>query len=190
MEQLMYSKFQNDLLKNEKILWVGQPDPKALFTAADIFLVPFSIFWSGFALVFVLATLGIGWFGLLFGLPFLLIGFYFLVGRFLYKIWKKKNTYYAVTDKRVLVLTTLFTRSLQAAYIDTIPTIHKSGRFGRGTITFGNRSFMSSMYANTGLGFFLWGYGKEAPTFYDIKEVNKVFDLVNELRNKEEVREF
>jgi len=190
MEHIMYEVFQNDLLKNERILWAGQPDPKALFTTGDIFWVPFSILWGGFFIFFGIAGWRTGWFFIIFSLPFFLIGLYAIFGRFLYKIWKKKRTYYAVTDRRVLILTALFSRSLQAVYIDTIPSIHKSVRFGRGTITFGNRSFWSSMYANTGMGFFGWGYGKEVPTFYDIKDVDKVFDLVNELRNKEERKEF
>lgn len=190
MEHLIYGVFEDDLLKNERLLWVGQPDPKALFTVADIFLIPFSIFWSGFVLIFVAVISKVGWFGVLFILPFVLLGVYFLVGRFIYKIWKRKNTFYAVTTRRVLILTTLFTRSLQAVFIDTIPTVHKSARFGRGTITFGNRNFWSSLYANTGMGIFGWPYGKESPTFYDIKDVNKVFDLVNDLRNKEEIKEF
>ena len=36
-------EFKQDLLKGEKILWAGQPDPDILFSNADIFLVPFSL---------------------------------------------------------------------------------------------------------------------------------------------------
>ena len=37
------------LLPNERLLWVGRPDPEVLFTPIDAFLVPFSIMWGGFA---------------------------------------------------------------------------------------------------------------------------------------------
>jgi hypothetical protein len=39
--------FGDDLLANEEILWSGQPDPTKLLTAADIFLIPFSLVWTG-----------------------------------------------------------------------------------------------------------------------------------------------
>lgn len=40
----MNELFQEDLLKDEKILWTGQPETTVLFTGADVFLVPFSGF--------------------------------------------------------------------------------------------------------------------------------------------------
>ncbi|KYK33615.1 MAG: hypothetical protein HXS46_02850 [Theionarchaea archaeon] len=181
--------FQEDLLSDEEILWAGQPDPKRLFTGADIFLIPFSILWGGFTLFFFVLTWDTGIFSL-FGLAFALAGLYFIFGRFFYKILKKKNTYYAVTNRRVLVLNTLLTRSLRAAFIDTIPTIHKSVRFGKGTITFGNRNVWASWYENTGMDFFAWGHGQDVPTFYDIKDAEKVYRLVNELRQKKEPEPF
>jgi hypothetical protein len=177
--------FQEELLSDEELLWAGQPDLKRLFTGADIFLIPFSLLWGGFALFFFALTLGTGIFSL-FGFVFALIGLYFIVGRFLYKILKKKNTYYAVTNRRVLVLNTLLTRSLRAAFINTIPTIYKSVRFGRGTITFGNRNIWTSMYENTGMDFFAWGHGQDVPTFYDIEDAEDVYHLVNELRQRKE----
>lgn len=125
-----------------------------------------------------------------FAFAFALLGLYFIFGRFFYKILKKKNTYYAVTTGRVLVLNTLLARSLRAAFIDTIPTIHKSVRFGKGTITFGNRNIWVSWYENTGMDFFAWGHGQDIPTFYDIKDTEKVYRLVNELRQKKEPEPF
>jgi hypothetical protein len=121
-----------------------------------------------------------------FGLVFVIAGLYFIFGRFLFKILKKKHTYYAVTNKRVLVLTTLVTRSLRAAFIDRIPAINKTARFGRGTITFGNRRSWTFKYENTGMEFLSWGYGDDVPTFHDIKDVDTVYALVNELREKKE----
>ena len=43
---------------------------------------------------------------------------------------------------------------------------------------------MVSMYGNTGMNFFGSFYGKDIPTFYDVSEANKVYDLVTELRQK------
>jgi hypothetical protein len=67
--------------------------------------------------------------------------------------------------------------------VDSLPSIHKSTGFGnRGTLTFGNRPFYSSVYANTGLDFLMGFYGGDVPTFYDIEDVETVYKLVNTLR--------
>ena len=92
--------FQPDLLKDEKVVWAGQPDRRFRFTGGDIFLVPFSILWGGFALFWEAGVLGL--FdghpelnpGALFGIPFVLIGQYFIWGRFLYKRHKNRRTFY------------------------------------------------------------------------------------------------
>lgn len=49
---------------------------------------------------------------------------------------------------------------------------------------FGNPHFWASVYENTGMDFFGSFYGKDAPTFYDIKDANKVYEMVNKLRNR------
>ena len=42
--------FQGRLAADEDVLWYGQPKTSVLFDANDIFLVPFSLLWGGFAL--------------------------------------------------------------------------------------------------------------------------------------------
>lgn len=190
MEHLIHGLFQNDLLRDEKILWTGQPDPKAIFTRIDFFLVPFSVLWLGLFISFDFFAFGNA-ISNLFGLFFMFFGSYFVFGRFLYKIWKKSHTYYCVTDRRVLILTTLLHRNLRAVFIDTLPTIGKSIRpDGKGTITFGNRTFLSSWYANTGMELLDWSQKEDVPTFYDIAEADRVYRIVNELRYKKEPEEF
>ena len=196
---LSITELQADLLKEEQIMWTGQPDPNVIFSTSDIFLVPFSLLWGGAAIFFeIIASIGIvngrinqpsggppGWFFLLWGIPFVTVGLYIIFGRFIYKAWRKRRTYYAITNKRVLVLTKGFGRDLQAAFINTLPAVNKSIRSnGIGTLKFGNSSPMVSMYANSGMDFFGGFYGKDVPTFYDISEANKVYDLVTDLRQK------
>jgi len=53
----MNELFQEDLLKDEKILWTGQPETTVLFSGADVFLVPFSLLWGGFAIFWELSVL-------------------------------------------------------------------------------------------------------------------------------------
>ena len=187
--------FQSELLEGETIEWTGQPDPTVYFTKADIFLVPFSLLWGGFAVFWELMALGFlfgssgkhgapGFFPI-FGLPFVAMGLYFIFGRFIYKAAKKRRTYYAVTNKRILiVIGGGRNNNVQATYIHDIPTVNMLQGGRAGTIIFGNSTGQMASYANTGMDFFgmSQAYGTAAPAFYDIHDVDKVYQLVNRLR--------
>jgi hypothetical protein len=190
--------FASELMAGETVEWFGQPDPSVLFTRADIFLIPFSLLWGGFALFWEASALGMVFkskaggrppdFFALFGLPFVVIGLYFIFGRFIYKKWRKKNTYYAVTNKRVIILTKLWRKSIQAIRLISIPTMNKSaGRNGTGSIVFGNAS-PANQYGNTGMELLGTTRGEYVPAFYDIPDVDAVYELVNRLMEAAERR--
>ena len=42
--------FRGRLLAGERVMWSGRPARGVMFTARDIFLVPFSVVWVGFAI--------------------------------------------------------------------------------------------------------------------------------------------
>jgi hypothetical protein len=189
--------FREELLPDEKIAWSAQPDRASLFSKSDFYLIPFSILWGGFAIFWEISVLQIvpgsedaGIVGLvfpLFGIPFVVIGLYFMVGRFWYKSKKKEHTYYALTNKRILILTDFLGRKFQAIYLNTVPTIQKTIRSnGMGNLIFGNQSFQSSMYANSGMDLFsgFSGFsGGTAPAFYDIKDAETVYKQLITLKN-------
>jgi hypothetical protein len=194
---MMEDLINEELLKGETILWKGRPNPNVLFTSSDIFLVPFSLLWGGFAIFWEASVLGIGVLSrksapsaiiipfALFGIPFVVAGIYFIFGRFIYKKKKKLKTIYAVTNKRILAITNMFRKNIQVEYIDRIPTINISERSDRnGTIKFGNSNFMTGMYDNTGMDFFSGFYGKNTLAFYDIDNAKEVYKKVNDLRNQ------
>ncbi len=189
---------QSDLLKDEKMLWVGQPLAK-LFTGADILLIPFGLLFFCFSIFWLSGALRIWhWqsehlfdnlpFSLfpLFGIPFVLIGFYIAFGRFFFKLWKKRNTYYAVTNQRALILCTVPNRSLEAVFINANSTLNKSvNADGTGTISFGSSPPRAAMYANTGMDLFVTAGGMAlAPAFYDIRDVNNVYELISNQQRK------
>ena len=175
-----------ELLPNERVLWTGQPETSVLFTPIDIFLVPFSLVWTGPMVAFAVTavTQGIDPGSLLMLVLFLALGFYFVIGRFLYKNHRKRRTTYVVTDRRVISLVKTWRGvNSQAAFINTIPTIAKLMRKrGIGTLRFGNAGWLSTMYANTGMEWMNFFGGTEVPTFYDIKEPERVLELVNRQR--------
>ncbi|MFC1483363.1 hypothetical protein ACFL56_03785 [Candidatus Margulisiibacteriota bacterium] len=185
--------FQPDLLSDERLLWTGQPDPSKLFTKGDIFMIPFSLMWGGFAIfwetmalsftVFSDAPDPVAYIFPLFGLPFVIVGCYMIFGRFLLKKYKKKRTYYAVTNKRVIVLTQGRNKNIKAEFLDKITSINKStSSSGTGNIYFGGSNFMTTMYGNTGMDFFASAYTKGTLAFYDIPNVDSVYSIINNAR--------
>lgn len=183
----MNRMFVDELLKDEKILWAGQPDPSIVFSPADKFLIPFSLIWGGGSFIGVYTSLryDASIFSILFGIPFAFIGLYLIFGRFIYKNWRKRITYYAVTNQRILILTNSSNKHIKAAFISNIPVINKkTHKNNLGTITFGNVLPYYSSYNNTGLDFFSSPYMEGPPSFYDIKGAEDVYHLVNELRRK------
>jgi hypothetical protein len=160
--------------------------------------IPFSLMWGGFAIFWEWSVLNIprhannapgpfsliGYIFPLWGIPFVCIGLYMIFGRFFYKVWIKKRTTYAVTDKRILVVTEGFRRQVQAQFLNQVPTINKSiSSNGVGSLIFGNLSFGGMMYANSGMGF--WGTRMNMGVlgFYDIHDAEGVYQLINKLRN-------
>jgi hypothetical protein len=183
------SRFQAHLIKGETIHWTDQPRRDVVFTGTDVFLVPFSLLWGGFAIYWELTSIQAGAptaFSL-FGIPFVIFGLYFILGRFLYKDFKKRHTYYAVTNKRVLVITSLWRNSFQEAKISELPSIkYSERRNGVGTIIFQGKSGFLSMfgnytiYQNTGMDFF----GPGTLSFFDIDNVQEVYLYIQQQREK------
>jgi len=94
------------LRRDEQLLWHGTPDARVWFTSEDAFLIPFSLLWSGFAFSWEFGVVSSGGPGLaqLWGIPFMALGLYLVVGRFFYKSYRKRHTVYAITTKRALIL--------------------------------------------------------------------------------------
>jgi hypothetical protein len=153
-----------------------------------------SLLWCGFAVVWEAMALsakgrslhGPPDFFPLFGVAAIAIALYALVGRFFYKAWRNRRTFYAVTNRRVLVLTEGLVRSLQAGVIQGLPTIQKRVRAdGSGTLRFGDTSGFggfAAMYENSGMEFFASFRGTPPVAFYDVKDAETVYQLVLQQR--------
>jgi hypothetical protein len=98
------------LRPGETLLWCGKPDTKVVFRGSDILAIPFGAVFLGGSLYWIEAArssaqVGAGssdfW---LFGIPFVLIGCYLLVGRFFTSWWRKRRSVYAVTSERVIAV--------------------------------------------------------------------------------------
>jgi hypothetical protein len=190
--------FADELLRHEEIVWQGKPEASALFTRGDVFLVPFGITWGGFALAWealVLVALLSGedkaanggslWFMAVFGLIFVAVGLYMLVGRFLVKRWSKAKTHYALTNMRALAFSNFVGQNIRSVPIKELGSLRKSSRSdGIGTIWFGHGPPWVTLYGNTGLDFLGHWYGEAPLAFYDVRDVDAICRLVSEVRSK------
>ena len=169
--------FRDRLLPGERVVWSGRPARGVMFTARDIFLVPFSIVWVGFAIFWTVAVAAarapVPM--LLFGLALVAFGSTLMGGRFWLDAWLRAGTRYALTDRRVLITRPRPFGDFTAVALDRLPDARLAERRdGSGTIQFGQSA---SMFAGAGFG--IWVSALDpTPRFAAIPEARRVFDLI------------
>ena len=168
--------FRDRLLPGERIAWRGTPGRGILFTARDLYMVPFSLVWCGFAVFWTVSATGMDApdFFTLWGSMFICIGLYFVAGRFLVDAWIRRGSVYAVTDRRILILRGPPFGKFIAVNLTQLPDISLSERRdGRGTIRFGAET---SMFNNRSAS--SWSPALDpTPQFIAIEDARRVFDL-------------
>jgi hypothetical protein len=126
------------LAPGERIVWTGRPPLGVRLTSEDIFIIPFSLLWGGFSILWEIRAIHqAAWLHCLFGLPFVAIGQHLLLGRFFSNARQRAHTFYGLTSSRALIVnggrtTSVNSMSLAAAHEIRLTT----GRDGRGTIAF------------------------------------------------------
>jgi len=98
------TELRQHLDNNENLIWTGQPKTGVIFRSEDIFLIPFSVIWCGFAIFWFTTAISSGapFFFSLFGLPFVIIGLFFVFGRFIIDAKQRENTIYGLTEERII----------------------------------------------------------------------------------------
>lgn len=164
------AQIQQLVRPGEHLLWVGRSDPAVRFAAADGLLIPFSIAWCGFAVFWEASAISSreSPFFYLWGLIFVVVGLYFVAGRFVVKARRKRRTVYGLTDRRAVIhVGSSVTDQLLAG---SGISVTRQRRRNHLTVTFGsgNQSRGLGMYGNTGMeGLF----GTAAPVaFYDVAD--------------------
>jgi DUF1707 SHOCT-like domain len=171
------SSLEQHLVGDERLLWVGRPDPKKRFAQSDLYMVPFSLMWGGFAIFWETTVIlsGAPVFFALWGIPFVVGGLYMIAGRFFYKAWQRRRTLYAVTDRRALRLVRRRSGdSVDAVFLDAVPAVHRELRpDGSGSVIFGPLSSSPRTSPKEDGG---------PLAFEDIPNASHVAELVTELR--------
>lgn len=149
----------------------------------DGFLIPFSIFFFGFSLIWEgLAIAGamqapVAWIMPLFGLPFVMIGAFALFGRFYVDAALRQGTTYAVTDSRALIVRARPFPSFTAYRLAQLSDVSlKPGKDGRATIMLGAQT--NAFFAFSAMNpFAVWLPGL-SPQFLRVPDGARVFDTI------------
>ena len=173
----MINTVSTRLLPGERIVWEGRPSTGLILRPIDVFLIPFSLVWGGFALfwnvsAWTTADLSFN----LFGLPFLIVGLYVIFGRFLVDISLRRNLSYFVTNKRVLIERRSTGSNTKSLDIDRLPALELDERpDGSGSIRFGTSGGWLAGSNNFGI----WQPTFDPiPQFIRISNVRSVYEII------------
>lgn len=174
----MSTAIQLDLSRGERMLWSGQPRQGITFSAADAMMVPFSLAWGGFAIFWEVMVIRsrAPWVMRLFGVPFVLIGLYLIIGRFFTDAWRRRRLSYAVTSDRVMMING---GTITSFPLDSVGELAFTQRGdGSGTIMLGATGPLSG--ALTGLAALSVNTAARArlPMLENISDVKQVYDLI------------
>lgn len=170
--------FQQFLEPGERILWSGKPRQGFLLRRSDVFFIPFSIVWAAIAVWMEYAPLTSP-------LPLeekfwsilsIAVAAYILALRFVVDLLYRHFSYYALTDRRILIHAGLFKPTLTSLPLATQKDIHLDLRKdGSGDIVFGPLDPKAWMY--TGGGWPKFGE-KLSPSFEMLKDAPDIYKRI------------
>ncbi|MBI1187880.1 MAG: hypothetical protein GC206_11235 [Alphaproteobacteria bacterium] len=127
-------RFAKHLEPGETVLWTGRPPQGLLLRRADAVLIPFTFLWLAVG-VWVVAP------DFIFPVEdtvLILVGGYLAVGRFVADAHFRSTTYYAVTDRRILILGGFRGKSVETiAFPAAKDVVLRLRDAARGTLVFG-----------------------------------------------------
>jgi hypothetical protein len=171
-----------ELTGGERLLWTGKPRQGIYFQTSDaaqtlvaIPFLAFSIFWEW------KVTESGSLFMMLWGVPFVLIGLHMLVGRFFTSAWRRRQTYYGLTDKRAIIVTRGMGSSVNSISLSGVAELaFTDGPGTRATITFGPETPV-------------WAFGprqdtrQSSPRFEQIENGRDVYNQILRLRENRQL---
>ena len=164
-----YEWAQPYLAGGEYIIWQGRPEKGGLFTRQEMFMIPFSLVWCGFAIYWEITAVksGAPLFFKAWGMMFVLMGLYLVFGRFITQKRKLDRARYVITDKKIMLLQS---GKMEVLDRNTLPPLSLSvGKDGKGTINIG----MVSVTRRNG------AYSQQpAYQLRNIAEVSRVWELL------------
>ncbi len=179
----MPEEIRGAIAPGEHALWWGRPRQGVFLRGSDVYAIPFSLLWCGFAIFWETGVLSSGktpGFFALWGLPFVAMGLYMVIGRFFAESVQRSKTYYALTADRVLIVSGVFSRTVKSLSLNTLSDVTLTeGRNGRGSITFGPQGPFGSMFGGTSS----WPGGQQqSPRFDLIDDAKLVYEKIRNVQ--------
>ncbi len=176
---------QRELDSGEKLIWADVPKQGIVLRAYDVFMIPFSLLWGGFAIFWEVMALSIhnddagaiAYVFPLFGLPFVLFGLYMIFGRFIYDSKRRAKTFYGLTDQRAIIISGLFSKGVKSLDLATLTDVNLTEKSDlSGTITFGYENQIANFFRRDSL----LGMGDSNVPKFEL--IEKAKDVYNKLR--------
>ena len=166
--------------RGERLLWSDRPRSGIRLRAQDLFLVPFSLLWGGFAIFWEASVISKGapLFFMLWGIPFVCVGLFLIFGRFFFDAHNRARTFYGVTNERIIIVSGIFSQQTKSLSLRTLTDLSLTQRNdGSGTITFGPGTALNGFFPAGG-----WpGAGRYAPPSFDlIERAKEVYDIIRQ----------
>ncbi len=175
---------QSELDSGERLLWAGRPIQGIKFRGTDVFMIPFSLLWGGFAIFWEVSVISSGapFFFSLFGVPFVVVGLYIIFGRFFVEAKQRQNTFYGLSNQRIIIASGVLRKKVKSLNLRTLTDITLSeSASGSGSISFGNSYPFASMF-----GGIAWPGMEQylGPRFDLIEKAKTVYQQIREAQNK------
>jgi hypothetical protein len=100
------------------------------------------------------------------------VGVYLIVGQFFFDAWRRARIHYAVTPKRILILSRATLKSVELRQLAEVGL--RESRDGSGSLTFGPQFALSQWMNNLGV----WDGAPAVPTFESIPDSAQVHATV------------
>jgi hypothetical protein len=182
--RIVEQAISSELSANEKILWCGQSRGGLQFNSINVMTIPIGVMW-----LLIGVIVGIifkqpsyaaqqspfdQFTASMFVIACFIVALFCIIGVFLVDMFWRKHTYYAVTNKRVMLVTKLFSSKVQSMALPQLPMKLTTKADGSGTIVFGS----------TGAGGFIWSRDGRIriftapPSFATIDDARNVHDII------------
>jgi hypothetical protein len=201
IDQDSLAAIQPELTPGETVLWAARPRAGVVFHGNEyepqvlisLLIGGFTILWEALVIWSLWSTpshrvrsvLLICW-----GVPFVIDGQYRMWGRFFYAAWKKKKTYYAVTNRRVIVVHNFRGHQVASAEISALQILLREKYSDEvGTMRFVAPPALFARTWSEMITLDKWEAWdplsiKRGPVFEDVEDVDSVFQLISALRAK------
>lgn len=155
------------LLSGEKLLWEGSPQKGLKFVPSDIFMSLFGAMFLGFSLFWetMVMRAEAPYFFRFWGIPFILVGAYVCFGRYFWQAYRRGRTTYVLTDRRAIIKVDSLGRHRRNVALRELEEVGlEESRDGSGS---GDDRRTS-----------------RAPRFEFVRDVGRIYQMVESARNK------